>query len=155
MKTTYINWWRLERALQGGAEAKRCFPHLVLLYFISLFGPVSGGGATGLERRRLYQLISQLVESARAAAPTRAKPSLAALAAAAAARPANEEEAEDKEATMSVDDKIDELRRLAPRLSTSELRSALTTANNSLKFAARMLAKIDHGPAKGASLHMV
>ena len=58
MKTTYINWWRLERALQGGAEAKRCFPHLVLLYFISLFGPVSGGGATGLERRRLYQLIS-------------------------------------------------------------------------------------------------
>ena len=56
---------------------------------------------------------------------------------------------------MSVDDKVDELRRLAPRLSTSELRSALTTANNSLKFAARMLAKIDRGPAKGASLHMV
>ena len=38
---------------------------------------------------------------------------------------------------------------------SSELRSALTTANNSLKFAARMLAKIDRGPAKGASLHMV
>ena len=35
------------------------FPALVvLLYFISLFGPVSGGGATGLERRRLHQLIS-------------------------------------------------------------------------------------------------
>ena len=99
--------------------------------------------------------FDQLVESARAAAPTRAKPSLAALAAAAAAKPTNEEAAEHKEAAMSVDDKVDELRRLAPRLSTSELRSALTTANNSLKFAARMLAKIDRGPAKGASLHMV
>ena len=55
-------------------------------------------------------------------------------------------------AFVQQEEKIDALRRLSPRLSTQELRSALTTAGNSLKFASLMLGKVDRGPAKDVAL---
>lgn len=56
-------------------------------------------------------------------------------------------------APLSEEDKVDKLRMLAPRMSTQELRQALTTAGNSLKFAATMLSKLERN--KGTSLDMV
>ena len=75
-------------------------------------------------------------ETSMAAAPETSAAAPAAPPAAAPAAPPPERD----ESRMSEEDKLDELRLIAPGLSTSELRSALVTAGHSMKFAVKMLA---------------